>query len=88
MHHLEIIEEQLISTQSEIYEHMLEELGGSNLYVLFSSFILSIFIYDLQDTDPHTLTGIFDAFLLDCEQVIFVLIYSCIGMKKDVILQK
>ena len=47
MHHLEIIEEQIISTHVDIYEHMIEELGSSNLYVLFSSFLLSIFIYDL-----------------------------------------
>ena len=47
MHHLEIIEEQLIATHVDIYEHMLEELGDTNLYVIFSSFLLSIFIYDL-----------------------------------------
>ena len=55
--------------------------------MLFSSFLLSIFIYDLQDSDPHTVSGIFDAFLLDSEQIIFVLIYSFIGMKKQKILE-
>jgi hypothetical protein len=60
----------------------------SSLFPIFGSFLLSLFVSDLQDSYPTTLAHIFDAFLLDGEQLIFTLLIKFIDMKQDQILEK
>ena len=74
VHHLEIIEANLNSGAPAVYQHMLDELEEVNLYPVFSSKLMSVFTRDLAECYPKTQQIIFDAFLLDGEQVIFVLL--------------
>lgn len=54
LHHLEIIEENLNSGSPKVYKHMLDQLEDVNLYPVFSSKLVSVFIRDLGELYPKT----------------------------------
>lgn len=62
---LELIESLLEVGMKEVYDYLLDMILDTNLYPIFASFVLSIFISDLQESHPETLRTIFDAFLID-----------------------
>lgn len=74
MRHLKILEELLSTTYIDLFNHVLRETDDTNLFPVFGSFILSVFISDLQSKYPKILIHIFDAFLIDGEEVIFTLL--------------
>ena len=78
---LELIEANLHVGMKKVYEYLLEMIYDTNLYPIFASFVLSIFISDLQESHPETLRTIFDAFLIDGQQVIYTLLVEFISMK-------
>jgi len=78
LYHLKIIEELLSTGYIDLFEHILNETEDTSLFPIFGTFILSIFISDLQAKHPETLTHIFDAFLIDGECVVFTLLMKII----------
>lgn len=86
MRHLKILEELLSTTYVPLFEHILEETEDTSLFPVFGSLILSIFISDLQAKFPKILIHIFDAFLIDGEEVIFTLLLKILDTQQDTIL--
>lgn len=74
MRHLKILEELISTTYIDMFNHILTETDDTNLFPVFGSFILSVFISDLQSKYPKMLIHIFDTFLIDGEEVIFTLL--------------
>lgn len=87
MRHLKILEELLSTTYIELFNHILRETEDTSLFPVFGSLILSIFISDLQGKYPSILTHIFDAFLIDGEEVIFTLLLKILDTQQDKILE-
>ena len=78
---LELIEENMQHSAKHVYDWLKEVIDDTNLYPIFASFVLSIFISDLQESHPETLRTIFDAFLIDGASVIYTLLFEFIEMK-------
>ena len=80
--HLTLIEENLQSGFPNLYEHLLEEIEVS-LAPYFTNIIMTIFVANLQDSNPLVAAHIFDVFLIDGEKVIFTLIMKFIFLKQQ-----
>ena len=78
--HLTLIEENLQSGFPNLYAHLLEEIEVS-LAPYFTNIIMTIFVANLQDSNPLVAAHIFDVFLIDGEKVIFTLIMKFIFLK-------
>lgn len=87
MRHLKILEELLSTTYIGMFNHILRETDDTNLFPVFGSFILSVFISDLQSKYPDILIKIFDAFLIDGEEVIFTLLLKILDTQQGRILE-
>ena len=83
-----ILEASLESSYPQIFKHIEINQCDSSLFPIFGSFLLSLFVSDLQDKYPKTLAHIFDAFLIDGEQLIFTLLIKFIDKKQEAILEK
>ena len=75
---LEFLECVLETAWTDVYDHIMAEIGIS-LVPVFSSIIQTIFIYDSPD---EIATHIFDVFLLDGETIIFTLLLKMIEIKE------
>ena len=87
MRHLKILEELISTAYIDMFNHILRETDDTNLFPVFGSFILSVFISDLQSKYPKMLIHIFDTFLIDGEEVIFTLLLKILDTQQANILE-
>lgn len=83
---LTIIENILISSFPNVYNHIMEEMTLNPVH-LFTSMIQTVFVGDLQAKFPKIATHIYDVFLIDGEKVILTLLLKFITLKQDKILE-
>jgi hypothetical protein len=80
-----LIQNILEGSFEEFYNHLLDE-ADVDLAPYFTNIIMTMFVANLQDCHHEIAASIFDAFLIDGESVIFMLLMKFITLKEDTLL--
>jgi hypothetical protein len=76
--HMDLLEEIVSTSYTEVYEHLTEEQEEMNLSLYFMGIIMTIFVSELQDLTPQIAVHIFDVFLIEGESLILTLLINFI----------